>query len=122
MLEHDDACVGPRLALALLRDASLRPDGVADKHRARESDIGHAEIRDRGAERRVAHGQSDHQTERKDAVDDALSEFRVLGEFRVEVQRLRIVRQRGKQQIVGLGHGSCDRMHEHTANFEFIVK
>ena len=44
-------------------DAGDGTDGVAVKHRAREIDVGHGEIADRGAERRLGYRHADHQAE-----------------------------------------------------------
>src|SRR3546814_15755144 len=44
-----------------------------------------------------------------------------LGEFLVEVEQLRVHRQRGDEQIVGLGHGARQRMPEDVADLEFFV-
>ena len=66
--------------------------------------------------RRVADRQTDDQPKREDAVDQDLSVLRRAREFRVEMQRLRIQRQRGEQQIVGFGDGSRRLMRERVAD------
>src|SRR5580704_5000550 len=120
MVEHDDSRVGPRTALALLSDRRLSAKCIADKHRMGEARISHAQVGDRGAESSIAHRYSDHQPECEDAVHDALAELGALGKFRIEMERLWIVRQRAKDQVVCFRDGARDRMLEYLADFEFV--
>ena len=71
-----------------------------------------AEIGDQRAERRVADRKADHEREGEEAVDDDPAEFAVAGIFGIEMQRLRIMGQRGHQQIIGLGHRAMRIMAE----------
>src|ERR1043166_350450 len=65
-----------------------------------------AKIRDNRAFGRVADTETDDETERKHAVDKALTELRTRGKIRVNVQWLVIHRQRTKKHIVHFGHGA----------------
>src|SRR5208337_3912814 len=96
MIEHDDSGVGSRAALAFLGNRGLGAQRVANENGMREARIGHAQVRDRSAERSVAHRHSNHQPEREDAVYDALAELGAASEFRVEMKRLGIMGQRAE--------------------------
>src|SRR5579872_2462965 len=67
---------------------------VTVKHRLRKSHVAHAEVCDSRAERRVADADANDEAESKNAVDQRPAEFGGLGEFGVEVQRLRVHRHR----------------------------
>src|ERR1700748_2149942 len=60
VLEFDDTLSGPRFAGALGDDLGVGLQSIAMEHRLRKFDVGHAEIADRGAERRVIHTHPDH--------------------------------------------------------------
>ena len=61
MMEVDDTGIGPRAAIALADHLRLHANGVAVKYRLAELNVRHAEVGDRGAERRVGDGDADHQ-------------------------------------------------------------
>ena len=103
----DDADVGVRLRLALLEDLALRPQRVADEDRARQLDVRPLEVRG-GVLARVRHGHAGDQREREGAVDEDLAELRPLGVRPVEVDRVRVVRQAGEEQVVLLGDGAAE--------------
>ena len=65
-------------------------------------------------------GDSDHQTEGEDRVDQRLAELGRGGDLMVEVQRLRIVGQRGDQQVVGLGDRAGDGMSDRVADLPLV--
>src|SRR6266404_2339681 len=118
--EFDDAGVGPRLALAHAQDLGLYAKRIAVEDRLGKAHVGHAEIGDRGAERGVVHGDADHQAEREQAVDDALAELGLAGEFLVEMQRLHVHGERAEQHIVHFGHGARPGMLERLACSNFL--
>ena len=62
MLELDDALRRPRLALALGQHGRAHAHRIAMEQRMGEFDIRHTEIAHSGAERRVAYGNTDHQS------------------------------------------------------------
>src|ERR1700710_2661681 len=100
VLELDDALRRPRLAGAFRNDLGMRLQRIAMKYRFWELDIGHAEIADGGAQRRVIDAHANHDAERIKAVEQPLAEFGAFGEMRVDVQRLRIHRQKAEHGIV----------------------
>src|SRR6185369_6598771 len=53
VLEFDDALVRPRLALAFGDDLGMRLERIAVNHRLWKFNVGHAEVADRGAQRRI---------------------------------------------------------------------
>ena len=63
---------------------------------------------------------ADHQPQREQRVDDALAEFGGLRKLLVQMQRLRIQRQRAEQHIVHLGDGAAERMLEGLAFVEVL--
>ena len=85
MIENDDPGIRPRLAFPFALDGSSRPNAVAVKHRPREIDPAHGEIADRGAERRVGHGHSDHECKGEQAIDQRFAIFRLRRLVKVDV-------------------------------------
>ena len=120
MLELDDPGVLARLAAPFRLHDRSRPQRVAVKDRLRKPDIAHPEIGDRRPERRFADADADDQTEGEQAVDEALAELGLLGEFFVEMQRLRVHRQRAEQHIVHFGDGAADRVFEDLTLFKLL--
>src|SRR5207245_494140 len=120
MLENHDSPLRARLALPNLNNFGFRRDGIADEDRLGKLCLVKAEIADGGAQRQLADGESDHQPEREDAVDQALPKFGVFGKFRIQMERLRIHRQRREKQIIGFGHGAARLMAKDIANAKFL--
>src|SRR5215472_5579862 len=60
MLKDHDAGIGSRLAGAHLEHRALRAQGITDEDRVGEAHVGHAEIRDCGAQGGVADRNPDH--------------------------------------------------------------
>ena len=96
------------------------PHRVAVEYRLRKAHVGHAEIGDRGAQRRVADADADHQAQGEDAVDQRPAELGRFGELGVEMQRLRVHRHRREQHVVRLGDGAGHRVLEHLAFGELL--
>src|SRR5271155_6000023 len=86
----------------------------------REARVGHAQVGDGGAEGGISDRYTDHQAEREDAVDDALAELGALGEFGVEMERLWVVCECAKDQVVSFRDRARDWVLEHLAGFEFL--
>src|SRR5881394_2093842 len=63
--EHHDAVLRARLALAQFQHFGFHAQGIAMKYGLRESYFVHAEIGDGAAERRLAHGNADHEAQRE---------------------------------------------------------
>ena len=131
------ATVSPRWLMAMWLNSTMPASGrdllsrrlstvvctlqrVAVEHRLGEAHVGHAEIGDGGAERRVVHRDADHQAEREQAVDDALAELGLGGELLVEVQGLHVHGQRAEQHVVHFSDRARPGMVEHPADGEFL--
>src|SRR3546814_10054789 len=71
-------------------------------------------------ERGVTHRQPHHQCEGESAVDQNLPEFARPCGFDVQMKRLRIVGERGHQQIIGLGDRAADFMLDTLADGPFV--
>ena len=120
VLEFDNPLCRPRFALSFGDNPGVRLERIAVKHRFWKFDVGHAEVTDRGAERRIVDAHADHDAERIKTVEQPLSELGFLGKMGVDVQRLRIHRQQAEHRIVHLGDGPAEFMMEFTANLEFL--
>src|SRR5437016_5579362 len=105
VLEFHDVLVRPRLAFTLGDNSGVRLERIAVKHRLWKLDVGHAEVTDRGAQRRVVDAHPDHDAERIKAVEQPLAELGILGEIRIDMQRLRVHGQQAEHRVVHLGHG-----------------
>ena len=101
MLERHDSSIRAAAGLSTVDNLRLTCDRVADEDGVGERRFVEAQVPESRAKRGVSHAQAHGQAEREDAVHDPLSELRTRREFSVEMQRLRIVRQRGEQQVVG---------------------
>ena len=121
VLEHDDAIVGTRAAVAQLRDLRLDVHRITVEQGLGETHDVPAKVGDRRAERRVADRDSDHETEREGAVDDALAELGLRpAVLLIEVQGGGIVREGREKNIVGLRNGAADGVPEKHAEGEFF--
>src|SRR6267142_4049148 len=120
VLELDDTLVRPRLALALGDDLGVRLERIAVKYRFWKLDVGHAEVADRGAERRIVDAHADHDAERIEAVEQPLAEFGIFGEMRIYMQRLRVHGQQAEHRVVHLGHGPGEFMMKLPADLELL--
>ena len=58
--------------------------------------------------------------EREQRIDDALAEFGGLRELLVQMQRLRVQRERAEQHVVHLGDGAAERVLEGLAFVEVL--
>src|SRR5579862_2043798 len=93
---------------------------IAVEHRLRKYHIGHSKVSDSRAESGIAHRDTYHETQCKDAIDDLTAELRRLREFGIEMERLGIVGQCGEQHIIQLGYRSCNRVREVLSDFKFF--
>src|SRR5439155_667171 len=103
VLEGDDAPLRTRPRLALVHHLGLRIDRIAVEDGLRELDLLEAEVAHRGPEGRLADREPHRDPERQDAVDQRLAELRLRRGVEVEVERLRVHRQAGEENVVGLG-------------------
>src|SRR5574337_443637 len=108
--EGDDAGVRARGARADFLDRRARADRVAVEHRFRETHVGHPEVGDRRAERRVVHRQPDHEAEREDAVDQRPAELGRAAVLGIEVDRRRVGGDAAEPDVV--------RSEEHTSELQ----
>src|SRR5437868_6528638 len=120
MLELDDPGVLARLAAPFRLHDCSRPQRVAVEDRLRKPNVAHPQIGDRRTERRFADADADDQTEREQAVDQALAELGLFSEFFVEVQGLRVHRQCAEEHIVHFGNGPADRVFEDLTLFKLL--
>lgn len=110
MFEDDDAIVGAGFTVPELQHLRLDPNRVAVEQWFRELHLVPAKIGHGGADRRVIDGDTDHEGQGQAAVHQPLAEFRAFAEFLVDMQRLRVVRQRTEPDIVRLRDGATDGM------------
>ena len=82
------------------------------EHRLRKLHLVHPEIGDRRPQCRVADAHPDHQPQREQRVDNPLPELRGLRKLLIQMQRLRVQRQRAEQHVVHLGDCAPQRMFE----------
>jgi hypothetical protein len=108
------------LLSALLDHGGGGAQGVAVKHRLREAHVGHAEVRDGGAERGVADRDADHQPEREQAVHDALPELGLLANSWSRCSGCGLWVSAAEQDVVVLAHGAPQRVLEHLADLELL--
>src|SRR3954451_7367210 len=120
VLEFHDALGRPRLAGALGDDLGVRLERIAVKHRFWKFDVGHAEVADCGAERRIVDAHADHDAERIKAVEQPLAEFGIFGEMGIDMQRLRVHGQQAEHGVVHLGHGPGEFMVKLPADLELL--
>src|SRR5690348_7196150 len=121
VVEFDDAGAGTRFRFALADHLGGAMHGIALEQRVRKFDVGHAEIGDGGADRHVRDLDADHQPEREQRVHQRLAPFGLLlAKMPVDVQRLRIERHVGKQNVVHLGDGACVAMLDDFARHEVL--
>src|SRR5574337_253365 len=118
--EGDDAGVRARGARADFLDRRARADRVAVEHRFRETHVGHPEVGDRRAERRVVHRQPDHEAEREDAVDQRPAELGRAAVLGIEVDRRRVGGDAAEPDVVGFGHRAPDPVVEDLSDGEFL--
>ena len=62
VLKFNNACIGPRFALAFGQDGRYHMQGVASKNGFGKPYIRHAQVANRGAHGGVVHAYTDHQT------------------------------------------------------------
>src|ERR1700730_15161565 len=98
----------------------MRLPRFAVKYRLWKLDVGHAEIADRGTERGIVDAHADHDAERVETVEQPLTEFGILREMGVDVQRLRIHRQQAEHRIVHLGDGPAEFVMKLLADLELF--
>src|SRR5882724_6994682 len=122
VLEGDDAPLRPRLRLALVHDLRLRVDRVAVKDRLGELHLVEPEVADGGAQRGLADREPDGDAQGEQAVHERLAELRLGRGVEVEMQRLRVHRHAGEEDVVGLGDGATGLMRQHGADLELLEK
>jgi len=120
VLKSHDAGVGSRAALLERHHLGVGTEGVADEYRFWHYQLVVAEIGDQRTQGGIAYRKTDHQCEGKCAVHQNLAELALLRGLAVDVQRLRVVRHRRKEEIVGLSDGSPDLMGDDIAHPPFV--
>ena len=121
MNEYDDPILRSALADPQFVDFALRAQSVAMKNRFRETYLVPTKVADSRAQCRVMDRDPDHQSERKYAVDDALTELGLTAAvFLVQMQRRRVVGQRRKKHIIRLRDRSPDGMYKPLSDSEFF--
>jgi hypothetical protein len=121
MDECNNSCIGPGLTLSKLSHLRFHPNRVTVEERLREANFVPSEISNRRAERRVAYGYANHQTQGKRTVNDALPVLCVLAAIvLVEVEQRWIVGQGTEPYVVGLSNGPPQGVVEHLADGELI--
>src|SRR5256885_12959917 len=119
-LEGDDAPRGARARLALVHDLGLRVEGIAVEDGLRELDLVEAQIPNRRAQRRLTDRKADGDPERQQAVDEGLAELGLRRGVEVEVERLRVHREAGEEDVVGLGDRPSRLMAERLPDLELL--
>ena len=71
-----------------------------------------------GAFGQFGDAQADDQPEDEDAVHDAVTEFRLAGEVFIDMKRLGVHGEGGKQDVVHFGDGASERVFEALADFQ----
>src|SRR6266702_2201391 len=121
VMKFDDAGAGARFGFALADDLSRAMHRIALEQWMREFDVGHAEIRNRGADGHVRDLDANHQPERKQRVHQGLAPFRLLlAKVPVDMERLRIERHVGEQHVVHLRDGPGKVMLDDFARHEIL--
>ena len=113
------ALVRDLLSRSAMHSVSL-PQRIAGEHRIGEDQLVVAEVGDQRSERGVGDADPDHQAESIDRIDQWFAEFGLSSGFVIEVQRLRIMGQRGDQDIVGLGDGAGQGMGDAVADLPLV--
>src|SRR5438552_1457551 len=70
----------------------------------------------------LADGEPDGDAEGEQAVDERLAELRLARRVEVEMQRLRVHRHAGEEDVVGLGDGATVLIRQHGADLELLEK
>jgi len=120
MSEYHDPDIGAGAAITNLDDIGLGPQRVAEKYRMRCLDLIEAKIGKQGAQRGVAHGKANHQAETETTINEDPPKFTRSRIFCVQMQRLGIVRNQRKKQVVGFRHGATNFVNEMVANGELF--
>ena len=104
-----------------LGDLGLDSQRVAVEHRLREAYLVPAEVGHRRPERRIAHGDADHEAEGEGVVDEPLAElgFRPAT-FLVEVQQRRVARQAVEPDVVRPRDRPPDGVLEHLTDLQLV--
>ena len=107
-------------ALPLVDDAGGDRNRVADKDRIGEGGFIETQVAKGRAESGIPDRETNHQAERIDAVNQHLAMNGCFRELPVQMQWLRIMGQRGDQQVVGFRDRSTWLMLKCVANIEFF--
>ena len=110
----DDSNRRTRLRFPGVGDLGLGPQGVTDKNRIRERDVGPAKVGG-GVLARVRVGEAGDQREGEAGVDERLTKLGAFGVLVVEMNLIRIERELGEPLIVGLGNCSPESALEDIA-------
>ena len=119
--ERDDPLPRAGSRASLLDDLGLGVEGVAVEERRRERDVGEAELRDERALGDLRDGCPDHRRERPHRVHQPLAERLGRRERGVEMQRLAVHRERGEEDVVGLGRGPARPVQVADTDLELFV-
>src|SRR2546427_5220447 len=76
---------------------------IAVEDGLRELDFVEAQVPDRCAQSRLTNRKADSDPERQQAVDERLAELGLRRGVEIEVERLRVHREAGEEDVVGLG-------------------
>src|SRR5207244_4408238 len=120
VLEGDDAPLWTRSWLPLVHDLGLRIEGIAVEDGLRELDLVEAQVPDRCAQRRLTNRKADSDPERQQAVDERLAELGLRRGVEIEVERLRVHREAGEEDVVGLGDRPSRLMAERLPDLELL--
>jgi hypothetical protein len=118
MFEHDNALVRARPALPGFDHRRLSAKGIPDADRLGKRQPVHAQIGHQRSECGIGDRNSTHQTESENTVYQDVAELRLRSDFGVEMHRLRVVRERREQKVVGLGNRARDLVTDHFAGHE----
>src|SRR5688572_28315741 len=119
-LDRHDAGARATLRVALVEHLGLGVQRVAGKERVREPDVGPAEIRDRLLAD-IGHAHADHERDGERAAHHAAPELAVARVLLVEMQRVRVHREKREGDIVILGDGAPGAVLVDVADAELLV-
>ena len=117
---RDESRGGARGRFAFAEYLSLGIERVAREHRCRHADLFPAEVGD-GFLAYVGDAHADDNRERERGGDDAAAEFRLLGIFSVEMQRMRVHGEQREPRVVGFSERATGTVLVNVADREIFV-